>query len=154
MLGPLTFKTWVSGPLLQDLGEGDPPLFLVLSDKGLISDQVPWSSCRFLLWCSIFRLGHASELLHSLEDLGVPAVVGVYEVICGWVSGCLLRPDLLHSGCVPAGPRTPAMPSLEWTAPSAPSSSTSVRLSGSALRCPGGTRQLPGEPPRPFPKSR
>lgn len=148
MLGPLTSKTWVSGPLLQDLGEGDPPLFLVLGGKGLISDQVPRSSCRFLLCCSIFRSGH------SLEDLGVPAAVGVYEVICGWVAGCLLRADLLHSGCVPAGPRTPAMPSLEWMAPSAPSSSTSVRLSGSALRCPGGTRQLPRKPPRPFPKSR
>lgn len=60
----------------------------------------------------------------------------------------------LHSGCVPAGPRTPATPSSGWMAPSAPSSLTSARSSGSARRCPGGTRRPPRWPRSPSPKSR
>lgn len=43
---------------------------------------------------------------------------------------------------------------LAWTAPSAHSSSTSAKSSGSALPCPGGTRRRPPRPPRHHPVPR
>lgn len=109
----------------------------------------PWAVS--LPWC-IFRADPRGPVL---GDPRTPRAEHTGDAE-GWAGRLQLAgPDWpLHSGCAPAGPRTPATPSSGWTVPSAPSSSTSVKSSGSVPRCPGGTRRPPRWPTNPSPKSR
>lgn len=107
-------------------------------------------------------LPFAASVGRAPEARSVPGDLGIPRAVCaGGVRGRVRAgPQLpdpgwpLRSGCAPAGRLTPATPSSGWTARSAPSSSTSARSSGSAPRCPGGTRRPRRRPPSPSPRPR